>query len=371
MRILLVTQRAPISSDPSGRQVTRLAGALAGLGHEVTLLAPGSALIPGIRCVPLPGALRPGARLELWLSVMTTMEVLRHRPDVAYVRLSPSTSFGPLALTLGRIPYAVELNQPIAALLREHDRPAPVVRAVHEVLRRVVSGARAVVVPSPRLRRVAEEDLGAKRIELIENGVELEVAQPGDRNEARARLGLPLEARILTFVGTLTPALRLDLLTAAHRLLAGVTLLVVGDGPQRPHLDQLVADGSPGGPVIALGARPHGEALDAIRAADVCVNVHDSDLALKSLEYAALGRRQVCLRVEGLERLERLYPSSLDALIVAEYADPPALASALARALEVEGARGPLPNDAVEAARRELSWTRKAERLSALLEEVH
>jgi hypothetical protein len=96
------------------------------------------------------------------------------------------------------------------------------------------------------------------------------------------------------------------------------------------------------------------------------VNPHDSDLSLKGLEYAALGRRQVCFEVPGLERLRALY-TARQAVWTVGPREASALAAALREALAAEAAQGPLPEPEVLAVRRELTWSRTAERVAEVL----
>jgi glycosyltransferase involved in cell wall biosynthesis len=363
MKILFATQVDLDQPSGAARHVAALSGALAGLGHRVTLLAPGQTRIAGVaQRRPWP-ALGPGARLELALAALALGEVLRDRPEVALIRLSASSSALPLALAAAGIPLVLELHGPILDQLAARGRSPAWVRAVQVNLRMAVKLARAVVVPSPALAAHVTDRLGGAAVHLVPNGVELEEVVPGDRRQARAQLGLPLEGQLVTLVATLTPELRLDLLAEAMEALPEATLVIVGDGAQRPRVERM-AEGSPR--VRYLGPRPHAEAVRAIQAADVCVNPHDKDLTLKGLEYAAVGRRQACFRVPGLERLEALY-AGLAAVHVAPTASAPALREAIAAALEAEAREGPIAAGAIQRARAALGWARTAEALAALL----
>ncbi|WP_229830513.1 glycosyltransferase [Actinoplanes ianthinogenes] len=62
---------------------------------------------------------------------------------------------------------------------------------------------------------------------------------PALRAAARARLGVPGDVPVIGVTGRLTPAKRFDLLIRAVAEVPGATLLLVGDGPARPALEQL------------------------------------------------------------------------------------------------------------------------------------
>jgi glycosyltransferase involved in cell wall biosynthesis len=368
VRILYVTQ--VMLDEPSGASRHVIAGVreLAALGHDLTLIAPGKAEAGRARRVRPPPGLRPGLRMELSLAALATREILLRRPDVAYVRISATTSAVPSAIGALRVPLVLELNGPILDELDRLGRGPGAVETVRQVLRTVVRQARSVVVPLPSVGQHAVHALGAHTVDLVENGADLEEATPGDRDEARRALGLPTEPRMIGAVGNLAPELRFDLLAEAHRRLPGAALLVVGDGAQRPFIDAMAMATRPSSPVLYLGRRPHAEAVLALRASDAVVNVRDGCLGTKSLEYAAVGRRQVAFDTEGSERLLTLFPPELEAVHLVSERSGDALRAALSAALDAEARLGPLPPAAVTEARAALGWDRTARDLITVLE---
>jgi glycosyltransferase involved in cell wall biosynthesis len=366
VRILFVTQ-VPLDRPHGGaRHVAAVARELARLGHEVALVAPGEEPEePRVRRVRSPKGLGPGLRLEGALAFLAMRETRRRRFDVAYVRMSASSSLVPLALFERGLPIVLELNGRILDELKELGRGELAIKIAKTSLTTAVGVARAVVAVEAKIGRHAESALGAKRVVVIENGADLDKATPGDRSEARRVLGLDPSARYLAFTGTLVPELRLDLLLEAQAQLDGVAILVAGDGPQAPLLE--AARAKNGARIVALGVVPHERAILAIRAADVCVNVRDGDLGMKCLEYAAVGRRLVTFDVEGADRLAALYPE-LEAVHLVDERSARALAASLARALDAEARLGPLPPAAIEEARKQLGWDRTARRIAEVLE---
>lgn len=384
MRILLASQVDISHRSGAAIHQAAIARELASLGHTVRVLGRGR--LDGLTPEPVletlglgsPRLARwarrlpevpPGHLLESKLAAEVLREVRRFSPDVAYVRLSPSSSLVPAALVAAGVPYAVELNGLILEHMRLAGRGALKLAVASSSLSWVVGHAGAAVAPSTAIAEHLSQQLGAARVVLIENGADVGPRAHTPRAEARAILGLPAEAKLVTMVGTLVPSLRLDLLLEAMRALPEATLVVVGDGAQRPRLEAELAHAAANGPaprLVVLGARPHEEAVLAARAADVCVNPHDSDLSLKGLEYAALGRRQVCFEVPGLERLRGLY-AARQAVWTVGPREAPALAAALREALAAEATQGPLPEPEVLAVRGELTWSRTAERVAEVL----
>ena len=310
--------------------------------------------------------LRPGVGLEIAQTGLVLREVAKVRPDVAYVRISPSTSFVPAAFRVVRVPFVLELNGRVLAELTEMGRPRSAIAVVAANLRHIIRHARAVVAVEAKIARHAEEALGAERVVVIENGADLDVAVPGDRMAARRTWGLDAQAAVIAFCGTFVPELRLDLLFDAVRLLPEVQLVVAGGGPQ---VERVRREAACSPRVHWLGVLPHARAISLLQAADVCVNVRDGDLGMKGLEYAAVGRRFVAFDVERSARLDGLYPGHRVAFWVSERS-PQALAEALRRALDEEHAAGPLPAAAIARARARVGWDRTAAGIAAVLEEA-
>lgn len=371
MRILYVTQ--VVMDQPHGgpRHVAAVTRELAEMGHAVELLAPGQesseAAPTGVARVRPPPGLHPGVRMEIALAGLASSVALRFSPHAAYVRLSASSSFVPFALASLQVPFVVELNGRLLEELRKLGRSPAAIRVVRFNLRRVVGRARALVAVEPEIGRHAERELGAKRVVVIENGADIDRATPGSREEARRLLDLPLDRPIAVFAGTLVPELRLDLLFEVLRDEPDLLFVLAGDGPQRDRV--AAARRHLPDRFRWLGSIPHDRAVQLIRAADVGVNVRDGDLGMKSFEYAAIGRRFVNFDVEGASRLTALYPG-LDAVHLVTERSVAGLRSALHAALRAERERGPLPAEAIEAARSRVGWDHTARRIADLLDTI-
>ena len=365
MRLLYVTQVPLDLAHGGARHVIAVCQELAALGVQVDLLAPGRRDVPGVRRLYPRVAAAPGARMELDLAAATTQACLTSRPDVAYVRLSASSSAVCAALFALGIPVVAELNGNVHEEQARRDAPRWKIEVTLRALRSIVGRCAHLVVPLDVTRIYAERWLGARRAVVIENGAALEVAVPGDRGRARAALGLRDDARYLGMVGTLAAELRLDLLAAATATTPDVTLLVAGDGVQRPAVEAMAARDE-GSPVVFLGSVDHADAIRTIQAADVCLNPRDGWLGMKSIELAAVGRRQVVFDTDGVDRMLGLYPD-LEAIHVVRERTAEALQAAIGAAFDAESRRGPLPAEAIERARAHLGWDHTARQIHDLL----
>lgn len=155
-----------------------------------------------------------------------------------------ATARGSDVNVLGRQPH-------VAARYREALPQAAGLFAVSEALRRRVV----------ELAGVADE-----AVTMVRNGVDLERFRPGDENEARTALGLPIGEPLVLGVGRLTADKGfLTLLRAIQRMPASVRLVAIGEGPLRAELEQAL----PPERLHLLGSRSPDEVATAMRACDL------------------------------------------------------------------------------------------------------
>jgi D-inositol-3-phosphate glycosyltransferase len=153
------------------------------------------------------------------------------------------------------------------------------------------------------------------RIRIVPPGVDHAFFGPGDRPQARRALGLPLDGRLLLFVGRIQPLKCADVaVETLAELLAGegerYRLVIVG-GPSGPHgekslgiLHDLVDARGLGDHVDFVEPQAHELLSSYYRAADVCVVPSRSEsFGLVALEAAACGTPVVASAVGGLTTL--------------------------------------------------------------------
>ncbi|HSR22959.1 MAG TPA: D-inositol-3-phosphate glycosyltransferase, partial [Candidatus Eisenbacteria bacterium] len=105
--------------------------------------------------------------------------------------------------------------------LADGDSPEPVAREIGEA--QVVAAADRLVANTDEEldQLVGLYDADPDRVVTVPPGVDLDLFRPGDRTAARRRLGRPVDAAMLLFVGRIQPLKAPDvLLQAVHRLLA-------------------------------------------------------------------------------------------------------------------------------------------------------
>jgi D-inositol-3-phosphate glycosyltransferase len=215
------------------------------------------------------------------------------------------------------------------------------------------------------------------RIRIVPPGVDHAFFGPGHRPQARRALGLPVDGRLLLFVGRIQPLKCADVaIETLAELRAGGSepyrLVVVG-GPSGPHGDKAlqslhdVADArGVREHVHFVAPQPHELLSSYYRAADVCIVPSRSEsFGLVALEAAACGTPVVASAVGGLTTLVDHGHTGY----LVEDRDPAAYAEAVRRTFDEPLAAERLSTASVLRAR-EYTWRAAARTLVELHDEL-
>ena len=169
---------------------------------------------------------------------------------------------------------------------------------------------KVICVSSSLQEKVIELGIARDRIDVIPNGVDGEAFKLQDKMECRSALGLPLEKRVILFVGNLVAVKGVeDLLDAFDRCQdsAGAgshVLVIVGDGKLRERLERRITALGLKQDVRLVGARPHEEIPCWLGACDVlCLPSRNEGCPNVVLEALACGRPVVGTRAGGIAEL--------------------------------------------------------------------
>ncbi len=286
-----------------------------------------------------------GARIErLAVPVLVPGPSLRHRIrslaeelGAGLVVLDPALPLGLLGPRLG-LPYAVVLHG------AEVTVPArlPVTAAL---LRRVLAGAALLVAAGRYPAEEVARLLGGRRppVVVVPPGVDagrIVPLGPGEREAARRRFGVPPRAPLVTSVSRLVPRKGMDRLVSAAAALRpsfpDLAVLVAGEGRDAKRLARLVD--AEWAPVRLLGGLGEAEKAQLLGASDVFAmacrtrwgGLEQEGFGIVFLEAAAAGVVQVAGRSGGAAEA---VVDGATGLVVADPADPGALAGALRRLL--------------------------------------
>jgi len=183
---------------------------------------------------------------------------------------------------------------------------------------RVLADADAVITVSADLRsRICALGVQPSRVHILPPGVDRGRFSPGNRLEARRRLGLPLSRPVMLWVGRMVPVKNVAALVDAFAALARdgreCLLCLVGDGPLEPALRQQVAARALTDRVRFVGPLRPAALPDWYRAADVtvCPSISEGTPNVL-LESIACGTRFVASDVGGIAAIAT---RGLDALV--------------------------------------------------------
>ncbi len=387
--------------------VEAITAALAAAGHRVTILAArvaeggrptcpveGLGLDEGGRqavkaAADLASRYLPGYRLDRDLrSILLNATLARPLTrrleelgvDVVLERLSLFGAAGLEAARAAGLPHALEMNAPLAeeALTFRGLTVAPLARALE---RQVLLGTDLVLPVSRSLEGYCRGlGVGGERIAVVPNGVDLaRFATAGASAPVRARLGLAPADRVVGLVSGLRPwhggldlaRAFVDVASAEPR----ARLLVVGEGPERVPMADLLARAGLADRACFVGAVEHDEVPALIEAMDVAVAPYRPAAGfyfspLKIYEYMAMGR---AIAAACLGQIEEVIEDGVSGRLTTP-GDLPALSHAILVLLADDGLRQKLGNAARRAAEERHAWSRAATRIElrllGLLEEA-
>jgi glycosyltransferase involved in cell wall biosynthesis len=387
--------------------VEAITAALAAAGHRVTILAARSAEGGRSTCpvevLGLPEGGRqavkatadlashylPDYRLDrdlrsILLNATLARPLARRLAELGVeVVLERLSLFGAAGLEAARaagLKHALEMNAPLAEEALRF-RGLTVAPLAHALERQVLLGT-DLVLPVSRSLEGYCRSLGVpgERIAVVPNGVDLARFTPVGAGEAvRARLSLAADDRVVGLVSGLRPWHGgLDLARAFVNVAAAdprARLLVVGEGPERDLMVDLLARAGCADRARFVGTVAHDEVPAYLEAMDVAVAPYRPAAGfyfspLKIYEYMAIGRAIVAA---CLGQIEEVIEDGVSGRLTTP-GDLPALSRAILALLADDGLRQKLGTAARRAAEERHAWSRAATRvelrLLGLLEEA-
>jgi glycosyltransferase involved in cell wall biosynthesis len=355
MRILVSTgQWFPETTGGSARVATDTALALAGRGHEVTVIAPRSAR-PAVEELAENLTIRrslPRTRFPITLTdVVSTARAVRGLRGYDVALVHQSTGAAGLIAAGFEAPISLVFH---ASALRElqflRTRLGGAKRLGTYGLapflswfeRLSLERATSILVLSEFSRALIEADHPgvSSRITHVSGGVDVDRFTPGDGPlPARDRLGIRRDGPLLVTARRLEPRMGLEqLLESVHRVRSDgvdLRLAVIGSGSLAPRLQALAAELGLGDVVDLRGRVPDAELADWYRAADLFVlpTIAYEGFGMVTVEALASGVPVVGTAVGATPEL--LEP--LDRRLIAQTPDAAGLAEAIRTALGIAG----------------------------------
>lgn len=170
----------------------------------------------------------------------------------------------------------------------------------------------AIAVSQSLGEEILRLGISEKKLTVIPNGVDIEKFCPAPKEQARKKISLPLNNKIILSVGHLTSNKGFDLLVKALKILSGesreedLRLVIVGEGSTRKELEQLISSLQLDGRVHLVGAIPHQELYLWYSAADLfCLASAKEGWPNVLLESLACGTPVVATDTGGIPEIIR------------------------------------------------------------------
>lgn len=269
-------------------------------GWEPMVVAPAGntqefpgAIVIGSPSIPFP--LYPEVRLG-YPSPGIVRQLDAFEPDLVHLA-------GPVTNGLGGLRYAHTRGLPVVSTyhtaLPEYGRLYGlewIVEPAWKALSAIHNGCAVTLCPS-RATLHELRNRGFERLELWSRGVDASLFTPRRRSSAwRARLGIQDREVVVLCVSRLAREKKIDRLALALRMVEGVRLVLVGDGPERDRLQQLCS----GLGVTFTGALHGAELATAYASSDVFGFPSDTEtFGNVALEAMASGLPVVATTVGG------------------------------------------------------------------------
>lgn len=310
MKVAHVTATFPPYLGGTGNVVYHQARLLQALGHDVTVYTATPAgsdhLAFPFEVRYLPAVLRIGnaALTPSLLVKLRQYDLIHvHYPYIVGAELTL------LAARLANIPIVLTYHN---RLQDQHWAKATLFRLYNHLMEGQLlnHASRVLAVSMEHLLSIRPDLTDDSHVLELRHGVDIDLFRPVPIGQARSRLNVPLDARVILFVGALDQAHRFKnvdgLLRAFARLaLPNVLLLVAGDGDQRSRLESLARELGIAEHVRFLG-RQAPEALPSVySAANVLVlpSIGVESFGLVQIEALACGTPVVASGLPGVRTI--------------------------------------------------------------------
>lgn len=260
--------------------------------------------------IKIPGLSRLSAACTHYLEIQRTLK--EKNIDIVILYSVPTNGLQTIRLARRfNIPVVFRSIDILHQLVRY-----PALRSPTRFLeRKVYSTVDAILAITPNHSRyVISMGSDESKVKLLPLPVDTTIFRPSvDASDIRQKWGFSEKDQVIVFIGTLFEFSGLDSFIRNFPQVVGAIpearLLIVGDGPQRPRLEQIIRKLGLGKQVIITGFQPYATMPQYINLATVCVNPFLNTPATKDIfpgkiiQYLACGKATVATPLLGITSL--------------------------------------------------------------------
>ncbi len=192
------------------------------------------------------------------------------------------------------IPFILEVNE-ISGLKRV--RGQTLTKLAQKIEKRIFQDSDAIMVVSNHLKeKIAEMGVGEDKIHVVPNAVDVNKFNPNSVSNTDIIERFEIVNKfILGFVGSLVKWHNFEFLISAFKEIVNksgnnIILMLVGDGPMRKDIEQLITDNGLVKHIILTGRVTHKDIPKYIKSMDICIIPHSNEFRspIKMFEYMAM-----------------------------------------------------------------------------------
>jgi glycosyltransferase involved in cell wall biosynthesis len=291
--------------------------------------------VAGVDTRRVPALARPVDPAADARAAWELLRIIRsYRPDLIHTHHSKAGTLGRLGAILAGVPRVHTFHGHVFEGYFSPRMSAAIVNLERLLATRT---SRLIALGPAQRADLLQRGIGRPdQYDLVPLGLDLDRYRGADRTLARRRLGLDPDETVIVMVGRVVPIKRVDRLLRAFVVANGqradTRLYVIGDGSERPELEQQAASAGVAAAVTFLGWRT--DTPDWYAAADIVALSSDNEgTPLTLIEAGAAGRPVVATRVGGVADVVEDEVTGL----LASVDDEPALAAALLRLVNDRG----------------------------------
>ncbi|SER26270.1 1,2-diacylglycerol 3-alpha-glucosyltransferase [Gracilibacillus ureilyticus] len=316
MKILITTEWYSPVINGVVTSIVNLKKELQKLGHEVRVLTLSNEAksyiqndITYISSLGV-GKIYPGARVTLFKNYKYLQQIMDWRPDVIHSQCEFSTfriaKHLEKCLQIPIIHTYHTVYEDYTHYFSPNQKWGKAMVAIFS--RKVLRNAAYVIAPTEKVSKLLQSYGVKQPIKVIPTGIDLSCYQKSDaekqRIHIRKQLNIPLDHRLLIFVGRLAKEKNLEEVFTYFSKIEreNMSLLVVGDGPQRASLERYARKLNIENNVIFTGMISPEEIPSYYQSADVFVSSSNSETqGLTYIEALASGLPALCRKDPCLE----------------------------------------------------------------------
>ena len=260
----------------------------------------------------LPAFYAPGMRFSLRTYDPLIEELINWRPDIIHVQSEGSALF--MARKIQKecnIPLIMTAHTDYAYFVFKQMKDDPLIKKFTALIGKIIyAPAYKIIVPSSKALGFSFLKPYKDRLIVVSNGIELEKYQKSltdsEKKELRKTLGISENNKILCAITRLSKEKNIEeLITYLPDLLKktpDVTLMIVGEGPYRRHLQKLVERLDLQNNVVFTGQIPFEEIWRYLDLSDVFVSASLFEVhSMSYLEALSQGLPLLCRNDEALK----------------------------------------------------------------------